>query len=72
MGAILRVTHVYRSFNFLDPFSQLSIPGYLPPHSFYDTAGRNKSAYIEIPAYLLQIIASKSPQQIHRNNPRFI
>jgi hypothetical protein len=36
----LRLTHAYRSFNFLDPFSQLSIPGYLPPHSFHDTADR--------------------------------
>ena len=46
--------------------------GYLSPHSFYDTADRNKSADIEIPAYLLQFIASKRPQHINRNMPRFI
>ena len=45
---------------------------YLPPHSIYDTADRTTSTDIEIPAYLLQIVASKSPQQIHRNTPRFI
>jgi hypothetical protein len=58
--------------NFLNPFYQLSIPEYLPPHCLYDTADRTKSADIEIPAYLLQIVASKSPQQINRNIPRFI
>ena len=36
------------------------------------TADRNKSVDIEIPAYLLQIVPSKSPQQINRNIPRFI
>ncbi len=52
-GSSPRLSHVYRSFNFLDTFSQLSIPGYLPPHSFYDTADRTKSVDIEILTYLL-------------------
>jgi hypothetical protein len=36
-GSSLRLTHVNASFDFLDTSSQLSIPGYFPPHSFYDT-----------------------------------
>jgi hypothetical protein len=58
------------SFDLLDTVFQLSIPGYLPPHSLYNTADRTESGDIEFPADLLQFVSSQRPQQINRHIPR--
>ena len=71
-GSSLRLTHVNGSFDFLDTSSQLSIPGYFPPHSFYDTADRTESGDVEFPANLLQIVPTQRPQQINRHIPWLI